>query len=62
MRFRVVEEGSRRGLAASRDGERWKVLFEGEAGFAGLPDDLLRQGPGALGEAMAESFARKGTL
>ena len=53
MRFRVVEEGSRRGLAASRDGERWKVLFEGEAGFAGLPDDLLRQGPGALGKAMA---------
>lgn len=54
MRFRIVESAGRKGIAAARrDGAAWHVLFEGDEGFPGLLDDILRQGDGALELAFA---------
>jgi 2-keto-4-pentenoate hydratase/2-oxohepta-3-ene-1,7-dioic acid hydratase in catechol pathway len=51
MRFRVISDGRRKGLAGSRDGISWQALFEGEAGFPGLLDTVIRGGNGALAAA-----------
>jgi len=53
MRFRMVEAAGRRGLAGSRDGQSWHVLFEGEAGYPGDLDEILAGGTEALAPAMA---------
>lgn len=52
MRFRIVEADGRTGIAASRDGGSWHVLFEAEPGFPGFLDDIVRAGDGALEKAM----------
>jgi len=44
MRFRVVQKSGRDGVAASRNGRAWRVLFADEAGFPGFPDDFIKQG------------------
>jgi 2-keto-4-pentenoate hydratase/2-oxohepta-3-ene-1,7-dioic acid hydratase in catechol pathway len=53
MRFRVISDGRRSGLAGSRDGISWQALFEGDAGFPGLLDTVIRGGHGALAAAFA---------
>ncbi len=44
MRFRAVESGGRKGVAASRDGKVWHVLYEGDAGFPGTIDAFVQAG------------------
>lgn len=51
MRFRMISDGSRKGLAGSRDGVSWQALFEGDATFPGLLDTLIRRGDGAMAAA-----------
>ena len=48
MRFRAVEDGGRLGTAASTDGRSWHVLFQGDAGFPGQLDDIVRSGNGSF--------------
>ena len=52
MRFRMIRSAGRDGLAGSRDGRSWRALFDGEAGYPGDLDILIRQGDGALARAM----------
>ncbi len=44
MRFRAIESGNRRGVAGSRDGSVWHVLYEGEAAHPGTIDAIVRSG------------------
>lgn len=62
MRFCVVESGGRRGVAASRDGGSWNVLFEGDARFPGTLDDIVRSGAGAFEMAMTAIEAGAGCI
>lgn len=59
MRFRAIQQSGREGLAAKRDGSAWRVLFAGQAGFPGLPDEIIRRGPGAL-DAAGEAILARG--
>lgn len=53
MRFRAVESGGRKGVAASRDGQAWHVLYDGDAGYPGSIDDTVQAGTlAAAGEAI----------
>lgn len=53
MRFRAIEADGHEGLAGSRDGRTWRVLFQGDAGFPGLPDDFIRKGAEGIEAAAA---------
>ncbi|WP_375779417.1 fumarylacetoacetate hydrolase family protein [Bradyrhizobium sp. ma5] len=53
MRFCMMESKGKRGVAASRDGGPWHVLFESEPGFPGTVDEIVRSGEGAFEEAMS---------
>jgi len=57
MRFRMIKSAGRDGLASSRDGGSWRALFDGDAGYPGDLDVLIRQGDGALARA-ADALAR----
>ena len=52
MRFRMIRSAAHDGVAGSRDGRSWRALFDGEAGYPGDLDTLIRQGDGALPRAM----------
>ena len=57
MRFRMIRSAGRDGLAGSRDGGSWRALFDGDAGYPGDLDTLIRQGDGALTRA-ADALAK----
>lgn len=59
MRFRVVREGGREAIAASRDGRSWKAIFQDDREFPGFPDDIVRQGDQAFRRAF-ETLDRTG--
>jgi 2-keto-4-pentenoate hydratase/2-oxohepta-3-ene-1,7-dioic acid hydratase in catechol pathway len=61
MRFRVIRQAGREGVAASEDGSAWRALFQDEKGFPGFPDDLIRQGDGAFARAL-EAVGRGATI
>jgi acylpyruvate hydrolase len=57
MRFRMIKSAGRDGLAGSKDRGSWRALFEGDAGYPGDLDALIRQGAGAL-ERAADALAK----
>ena len=57
MRFRAVRSDGREGLAGSRDGRSWRALYNGDAGFPGLPDDFIQKGPAGI-DAAASALDR----
>ncbi len=59
MRFRVIKNAKLEGIAGSRNGETWKVLFQNDPEFPGFPDDLVRQEAGAFERAL-EKIDRRG--
>ena len=51
MRFRGVEKSGRQGVAASRDGSAWRVVFADQPGFPGSLDSLIAAGHDGLAAA-----------
>lgn len=51
MRFRAIQADGREGVAGSRDGKSWRALYQGDAGFPGLPDDFIQRGPAGIDAA-----------
>jgi acylpyruvate hydrolase len=48
MRFRVVQNLGREGVAVSRDAKAWMVLYRDEVDFPGFPDDFIKNGPAGV--------------
>jgi acylpyruvate hydrolase len=53
MRFRVIQNASREGVAFSRDGKNWRAIYRDEAAFPGFPDDFIQAGQAGIEKAAA---------
>ena len=53
MRFRVIQNKGREGVAFSRDGKIWRAIYRDEAAFPGFPDDFIQAGRAGIEKAAA---------